>query len=1011
MEAHGMPTAPDDPAGSAARAVGAAARPVAALLGAPLDSDTRLYRLDAADALAGLQVEAFVLEEALSQPWRLELVALHPRADLDLDALLAQPATLVTVLADGTEHRRSGQVLQALAEDSDGGFARYRLVLQPWLGFLSQTLRSRVWQERHLTAIVEEVLGEHAAHGGWRWSPCVATLLEHAADGGRRSYCVQYRESDLDFVARLLAEEGIAYRFEEAAPRQPGPIVVFFADSTTADGCPEDAASASPLGGAGILLQRDGIQEEQDTIQAFGSVRGQLVAILRAASYDYKTGRIVAADVPTVGTVGGPQALRLEAYDSTQGYAWRDAAQAERALRLRQQALEVRHERWTGRGGVRSFEAGATFALGGSVHDPLGPTDPHDPPGAPGNRRFLLTRLTHVGINNLPKEAGGIVARTSPAGRRSARLQAAQDDVLPPRIDEALRRQAAASGHANRFEAVRADLPWRPLLADGTGARSGARARATGPLTATVVGPEGGTRPHGAQELHCDALGRVRIRYAFQDGGLDGAADGAGSASSSSTWVRVQQPFAGEGVGMRWIPRIGHEVLVRFFDDDIERPYVACSLYNGRGEGGDAPTPGGAVAPDASRSGYASAYARSSDAAPGAQGNLVGGQGPAWHGGSAAGLERGGQRNAAALSGYKTREFGGTGFNQLVFDDSPAQLRAQLATTQHASQLSLGHLVHQADNHRGSFRGRGFELRTDAYGAVRGARGVLLTTYGAGSAAEPAGDNAAGIALARQWDALARFGDGAAKIHRTIRFSGIVGTDAMRRSGSDPANAPIPAWLTQARGMVAAQDFGSAQADAGDRAVAAQPGKVPHGGAAVVSLSARAGLAMTAGHDLVFASLENVQLGSGEDLDVAVGGAMRMHTQQAIGILGGAAQPAGAGAQDGTAAGTGLTLIAGAGDMELQAQAGMLQVAARDDLRIQSQGGQVDWASAKKITLSTAGGAGLVIEGGSVTFMGPGTITVRSATKSFVGPAKADQNLPLLPKSALHIGMYYRFSI
>jgi predicted chitinase len=44
-------------------------------------------------------------------------------------------------------------VLQAAAEDSDGGFARYRLVVQPWLGFLAQTLRGRVWQEQNVTAM------------------------------------------------------------------------------------------------------------------------------------------------------------------------------------------------------------------------------------------------------------------------------------------------------------------------------------------------------------------------------------------------------------------------------------------------------------------------------------------------------------------------------------------------------------------------------------------------------------------------------------------------------------------------------------------------------------------------------------------------------------------------------------------------------------------------------------------------------------------------------------------
>ena len=71
-----------------------------------------------------------------------------------------------------------------------------------------------------------------------------------------------------------------------------------------------------------------------------------------------------------------------------------------------------------------------------------------------------------------------------------------------------------------------------------------------------------------------------------------------GPSAPASTWVRVQQPLAGDGTGMSFIPRIGHEVLVGFFDDDIERPYVMCSLYNGRGEGGEAVTPGGGDAQD-----------------------------------------------------------------------------------------------------------------------------------------------------------------------------------------------------------------------------------------------------------------------------------------------------------------------------------------------------------------------------------------------------------------------------
>jgi type VI secretion system secreted protein VgrG len=126
---------------------------------------------------------------------------------------------------------------------------------------------------------------------------------------------------------------------------------------------------------------------------------------------------------------------------------------------------------------------------------------------------------------------------------------------------------------------------------------------------------------------------------------------------------------------------------------------------------------------------------------------------------------------------------------------------------------------------------------------------------------------------------------------------------------------------------------------------------------------------------------------------VAVGGALRVHTGQAIGILGGAIK-----AGD-KAAGTGLTMIAGSGDVDVQAQAGTLQVAALDDVKIQSQSANIDWASAKKITLATAGGASIVIEGGNVTVMCPGTITVHAGTKSFVGAERVEQTMPVLPSA------------
>ena len=103
-------------------------------------------------------------------------------------------------------------------------------------------------------------------------------------------------------------------------------------------------------------------------------------------------------------------------------------------------------------------------------------------------------------------------------------------------------------------------------------------------------------------------------------------------------------------------------------------------------------------------------------------------------------------------------------------------------------------------------------------------------------------------------------------------------------------------------------------------------------------------------------------------------------------MLGGAIKP-------GTeAAGKGFTMIAGSGNIEVQAQADQMQIAAKLDVSIQSQSAHIDWAAAKKITLSTAAGANITIKGGNITVQCPGTIAIHAATKSFVGPERSEEH-------------------
>lgn len=273
-------------------------------------SDTRLYELtlkEAPDALGdgGLLVEAFAAVETLHAVGARDVIVLSTNAHIELNTLLGQTASLQVSLSDGTRTTFTGLINQASQLGSDGGLARYRVRLVPWLWLLSQSHTSRVWQDKTVIEIVEAVFARHSPHAAWAVSDEVMPFL---ADVPPRSYCVQYRESDLAFITRLLAEEGLGWRIEEHADAPGGHRVVLFADSTQTGAFAEDASSAHALGGSGIRFHGASSREAQDTIQALTATRTLPVALTTLTSTDYKSKRAVSASAPTAQRVGGKRA-------------------------------------------------------------------------------------------------------------------------------------------------------------------------------------------------------------------------------------------------------------------------------------------------------------------------------------------------------------------------------------------------------------------------------------------------------------------------------------------------------------------------------------------------------------------------------------------------------------------------------------------------------------------------------------------------------------------------------
>lgn len=950
----------------------------------PFSSEKRLYELElvaASDGTdengqarfgdSGLLVEAFCAVDGLHEVGARDVIVLSTSAHIELKTLIGLQARLLVSLSDGSRTRFSGLIQQVSQLGSEGGLARYRLRLVPWLWLLSQVRTSRVWQDKSVVQIIESVLGSYPHHASWIWSPDVAAFM---ADAPPRSYCIQYRESDLDFVERLLAEEGLTWRVQEADDAVQGHQVVFLADTTQPSACPPDYTSEHALGGHGIRFHGGRAREEQDSIQYLRSQRSLQSSVVTLLSYDYKAKQSVTASVPTAHKFGGERAPVLESYDSPGLYAYPNRAQAQRYATQHMQASEARNKRWYAHSTVRTLRSGTQFDL---TQGPLGQGGDGAPP------KYTVLRVTSVGINNLPKRSQESLRELFGAlpellGESLRSLLGLTADTIAG-VQQVTLNRAVELGYANEFEAIRADVPWRPILADGTGARPHPRATALGSQTAIVVGAQGQSTPQGADELHCDKLGRVRIRFHWQEN------------TQATCWVRVAQRAAGGGHGLHFLPRIGQEVLVQFLEGDIDRPIILGALYNGQGEGGIAPTPAGASAGGSGKGdgsslvttalGVASAalavadlasnvFQDASDHIPSAQGNLVGANAPSWHGLSGEAAEAGGQRNAGAQWGMRSKEFGGTGYNQLLIDDTDQQNRIQLKTTAYATELNLGHLIHSADNYRGSFRGHGWELRSDAYGAVRSGTGLLISSYPlihTADSRESAGDNTALLAKLKLAGMTQNcFGDFAAK-------NGVPAAGNLGGAQSQGFHATANEHVTQSS---------NAQFD-------------PHSESNKPSLniSAKAGLGVVAGQALQFSNGEQLKLTSGQDSQYITGRQLRVHAAQSIALLSGVGKPG--------ANGLGMQVIAAKNPVDVQAQTGTLNVQAKGQVSVISANEHIDWAAAKSIKLSTAGGANITIEGGNITVQCPGKITIHASQKTFEGGASANYPLPHLPKVEL----------
>jgi type VI secretion system secreted protein VgrG len=188
---------------------------------APMTPSKGPITLDPPAEGQSLIFRAMTANEELGRLFRYDLELLSQEPNLKATDLLGQPMTVHLEVRGGDIRHFNGYVTEFSLAGSAGNYALYHLTLRPWLWFLSRTANCRIFQGKSIPDILKLIFRDHGM-----------TDFEEALAGtyAARDFVVQYRETDFNFVSRLMEQEGIYYFFKH----DDGKHTMVLADSYSA---------------------------------------------------------------------------------------------------------------------------------------------------------------------------------------------------------------------------------------------------------------------------------------------------------------------------------------------------------------------------------------------------------------------------------------------------------------------------------------------------------------------------------------------------------------------------------------------------------------------------------------------------------------------------------------------------------------------------------------------------------------------------------------------------------
>jgi len=303
--------------------------------------------------------------EEISSLFSFDLEMLSENHNIAFKDIVGKNVTVAIILADGGKRYFNG-IISRFSQGRGGGdaggdprFSNYTATMVPFFWLLTRTSDSRIFQGLSVPDIVEKILKEKEV---------LDYEIKLHSSYDKRDYCVQYRETDFNFVSRLIEEEGIYYFFKHEDKKH---ILVLSDVPDEHKPCPNQETARYQISAGGQL--------EEDMLKSLDIAQEIRVGKYTLKDFNFETPATdLKVEVPSQQALGPGE---REVYDYPGGYGKR--AEGDRLANIRMQEEEAAVTTINGSGSCRAFTSGFKFELRDYYRDDM------------NNKAFVLTSIHH----------------------------------------------------------------------------------------------------------------------------------------------------------------------------------------------------------------------------------------------------------------------------------------------------------------------------------------------------------------------------------------------------------------------------------------------------------------------------------------------------------------------------------------------------------------------------------------------------------------------------------------